>query len=156
MLCRFLIPRTYSVIARPARKPRKWADWLRLAGLMPNASQSSRGVQTMATDGHPCRSMFERHIDDFLYHHRIEHEVEPHYPRHHILNATGLRADWLLADGTYVEALGMMQDAAYAAKASRKIELARLTGIRLITIRPEDLGRISEIFSEWVRASPQR
>ncbi|MEU3455348.1 hypothetical protein ABZ671_17385 [Micromonospora sp. NPDC006766] len=149
MLCRFLIPRTQSPAARPGRKPHTWTDWLKEAGLLVGATRPARGVVTVATDGHLCRSMFERHIDDFLHHNGIDHEVEPHYPRHHLLNTTGLRADWLLTDGTYVEALGMMEQDTYADKVQRKIELANLTGIRLVTVLPNDLNRLPEVFADW-------
>ncbi|WP_433393045.1 hypothetical protein [Micromonospora sp. KLBMP9576] len=150
MLCRFLIPRTTSLTARPGRRQRTWTDWLKIAGLLADASRPARGILSVAADGHLCRSMFERHIDDFLHHHGIAHELEPHYPRHHLLNATGLRADWLLSDGTYVEALGMLEQDAYAAKAQRKIELANLCDIRLVTVRPQDLNRLPEIFADWI------
>ncbi|MFY1661243.1 hypothetical protein [Micromonospora sp. WMMD1274] len=150
MLCRFLIPRTYALTARPGRKQRTWTDWLTVAGLLTDASRPARGILSVAADGHLCRSMFERHIDDFLHHHGIAHDVEPHYPRHHLLNTTGLRADWLLSDGTYVEALGMLQEDDYAAKVQRKTELADLSGIRLVTVRPPDLNRLPEIFADWI------
>lgn len=150
MLCRFLIPLETSSIARPARKPRRWADWVRLAGLTPDATRRSRGTETVATDGHPCRSMLERRIDDFLHQHGIAHEIEPHYPRHPVLNTTGLRADWLLADGTYMEALGMMENSTYAAKVQRKLRLVEVTGTRMVMIRPEDVGRLPELLSEWM------
>ncbi|MEU7673572.1 hypothetical protein AB0C42_01990 [Micromonospora taraxaci] len=150
MLCRFLIPRTNSLTARPGRRRRTWTDWLKVAGLLAEASRPARGILSVATDGHLCRSMFERHIDDFLHHHGIAHEVEPHYPRHHLLNTTGLRADWLLGDGTYVEALGMLEQDAYAAKVQRKTELANLFDIRLITVQPQDLHRLPEIFADWI------
>ncbi|WP_460493316.1 hypothetical protein [Dactylosporangium cerinum] len=150
MLCRFLIPRENLGIARPARRLRKWRDWIELAGLAPDAVRRSRGIETLAADGHRCRSMFERHVDDFFQQHRIAHEVEPHYPRHAVLNTTGLRADWLLADGTFVEALGMLDDDAYAAKVQRKLDLVEATGNRLVTVRPEDVGRLAELFAEWM------
>ncbi|MFY1577425.1 hypothetical protein ACN26Z_21255 [Verrucosispora sp. WMMD703] len=151
MLCRFLIPRTHSLTARPGRMQRTWTDWLRVSGLLGDASRPARGILSIAADGHLCRSMFERHIDDFLHHRGIAHEVEPHYPRHHLLNTTGLRADWLLTDGTYVEALGMLEQDDYAAKVRRKIELADISGIRLVTVRPSDLTRLPEIFADWIR-----
>ncbi|SCL72454.1 hypothetical protein GA0070606_6117 [Micromonospora citrea] len=156
MLCRFLIPRTHALTARPGRRQRTWTDWLMVAGLLADASRPARGILSVAADGHLCRSMFERHIDDFLHHQGIAHEVEPHYPRHHLLNTSGLRADWLLADGTYVEALGMLEQDGYAAKARRKMELARISGIRLVTIRPPDLNRLPEIFADWIPAARGR
>ncbi|WP_137991425.1 hypothetical protein [Streptomyces vilmorinianum] len=152
MLCRFLVPRPIAKLttARPARRLRSWAEWLQLAGVLDDGIRQARGTLTVATDGHLCRSMLERHIDDFFHHWRIGHEPEPHYPRHPELNTTGLRADWLLDDGTFVEALGLMEQERYADKARRKTALADLTDIRLVTVTAADLHRLPEIFAHWL------
>ncbi|MFF0753159.1 hypothetical protein [Streptomyces sp. NPDC004267] len=152
MLCRFLVPRPFARVttARPARATRTWTEWLRLAGVLDDGVRRSMGTVTVASDGHPCRSLFERHVDDFLHHWGVAHEPEPHYPRHPELNTTGLRADWVLADGTYVEALGLMEQERYAQKARRKAELARASGIRLVTVTAGDLDRLPEIFAPWL------
>ncbi|WP_052091535.1 hypothetical protein [Modestobacter caceresii] len=156
MLCRFLIPRPAlaTLRARSYGTARSWAQWLHLADLLEGGLRTSRGTITVATDGHPCRSMLERHVDDFLHHSGIAHDIEPAYPRHPDLNTTGLRADWLLHDSTYVEALGMPDEPAYAAKVARKRELARHTGIPLLTLTAEDLNRLPEIFAAWLPAAP--
>ncbi|QEU83489.1 hypothetical protein [Streptomyces viridosporus] len=152
MLCRFLVPRPGSALlsARPSRPARTWTEWLGHAGLLTDGVRTSMGTATTATDGHLCRSLFERHVDDFLHHRGVAHEPEPAYPRHPELNTTGLRADWRLADGTFVEALGLMTKEAYAAKVARKRELARHHGLRLVTVTAEDLGRLPEIFADWL------
>ncbi|MEW2624064.1 hypothetical protein [Streptomyces sp. NPDC048106] len=152
MLCRFLVPRPASALlgARPTRPARTWTEWLSHAGLLTDGVRTSMGTVTTATDGHLCRSLFERHVDDFLHHRGVAHEPEPAYPRHPELNTTGLRADWRLADGTFVEALGLMTREAYAAKVTRKRELARHHGLRLITVTAEDLSRLPEIFADWL------
>jgi hypothetical protein len=152
MLCRFLIPRpaTAALPARPHRPARTWPEWLHHAGLLNDGLRTARGTISIATDGHLCRSMLERHIDDFLHHQNIAHDVEPTYPHHPELNTTGLRADWRLADGTYVEALGLPDDPAYAAKVARKRQLAALTGIRLITLTADDLDRLPDVFARWL------
>lgn len=85
----------------------------------------------VAADRRLCRSLFERHVDDFFHHWNIAHEPEPHYPYDIELNTTGPRADWLRADGTFVEALGLPDEEGYAAKVDRKLELARRTGMRV-------------------------
>ncbi|MEU8621640.1 hypothetical protein [Streptomyces sp. NPDC048623] len=158
MVCRFLVPRPFARLttARPARPTRSWTEWLRLAGVLRDGVRQGRGTTTLASDGHLCRSLFERHVDDFFHHHGVPHEPEPHYPRHEELNTTGLRADWLLADGTYVEALGLMQQEAYAEKARRKAELARVSGIRLVTVTAGDLDRLPEIFGDWLPGTAGR
>ncbi|WP_189711935.1 hypothetical protein [Streptomyces phaeofaciens] len=152
LLCRFLVPRPGSTLlsTRPARPARTWTEWLQLADLLKDGVRSSMGTVTVATDGHLCRSLFERHVDDFLHHWGVAHEPEPHYPRHPELNTTGLRADWRLADGTFVEALGLMERQTYAAKVARKRELARLAGLRLVTVTAQDLHRLPEIFADWL------
>ncbi|MFJ4584650.1 hypothetical protein [Streptomyces echinatus] len=152
MLRRFLVPRPGSALlsARPARPARTWTEWLAHAGLLTDGVRTSMGTVTQATDGHLCRSLFERHVDDFLHHWGVAHEPEPSYPRHPELNTTGLRADWRLADGTFVEALGLMTQEAYAAKVARKRKLARHHGLRLVTVTAEDLDRLPEIFADWL------
>ena len=95
------------------RKSYAWTDWLAQADLLTDGFRTSRGVTVMAKDGHVCRSLLERQIDDFFYDHGIEHETEPHYPFDPELNVTGYRADWKFPDGTFVEALGFPNDAAY-------------------------------------------
>ncbi|MEW2288816.1 hypothetical protein [Streptomyces sp. NPDC047841] len=156
MLCRFLVPRPASALlsARPARPARTWTEWLAHAGLLTDGVRTSMGTATRATDGHLCRSLFERHVDDFLHHWGVAHEPEPAYPRHPELNTTGLRADWRLADGTFVEALGLLTREAYAAKVTRKRELARRHGLRLVTVTAEDLDRLPEIFAAWLPNTP--
>ncbi|MDF6046442.1 hypothetical protein LRD69_30845 [Streptomyces sp. JH14] len=152
LLCRFLVPRPGSTLlsTRPARPARTWTEWLQFADLLKDGVRSSMGTVTVATDGHLCRSLFERHVDDFLHHWGVMHEQEPYYPRHPELNTTGLRADWRLADGTFVEALGLMEREAYAAKVARKRELARLAGLRLVTVTAQGLHRLPEIFADWL------
>ncbi|AVH93730.1 MULTISPECIES: hypothetical protein [Streptomyces] len=152
MLCRFLAPRPGSALlsTRPTRPARTWTEWLGHAGFLMDGVRTSMGMATTATDGHPCRSLFERHVDDFLHHWGVNHETEPAYPRHPKLNTTGLRADWRLADGTFVEALGLMTKEAYVAKVARKRELARHHGLRLVTVTAEDLNRLPEVFADWL------
>ncbi|MGW2826153.1 hypothetical protein ACWC24_34965 [Streptomyces sp. NPDC001443] len=156
MLCRFLVPRPHSAVlsARPTRPARTWTQWLAHAELLTDGVRTWMGTATTATDGHLCRSLFERHVDDFLHHRGVAHEPEPAYPRHPQLNTTGLRADWRLADGTFVEALGLMTQEAYAAKVTRKRDLARHHGLRLVTITAEDLSRLPEIFADWLPKDP--
>lgn len=55
-----------------------------------------------------------------------------------------------MADGTFVEAFGMLQDARYAAKAARKRKLATLNDIRLVEVTPENLPNLATVFKEWM------
>ncbi|MFB9350205.1 hypothetical protein ACFFUA_22620 [Streptomyces heliomycini] len=72
----------------------------------------------------------------------MTHEVSSGRPP-----TTGLRADWRLADGTFVEALGLMTKEAYAAKLACTREPARHHGLRLVTVTAEDLDRLPEVFA---------
>lgn len=122
---------------------------LRDAEVLPDAYRPSRGVHSMANDGHECRSLFERQVDDFLSAHGIPHEVEPPYPRDDLLNNTGLRGDWLLADGTFVEAAGMT-NAAYMAKLEIKREIAAKYGFNLVVLTIKDLTSLEARFTHWL------
>jgi hypothetical protein len=128
-----------AVIRAVFGKP--WLGVLQATGLVGDEWRQSFGTYCFAADGHPCRSLFERQVDDWLHAHDVEHEVEPIWPRHPTFNPSGrLRADWRLGDGTYVEAAGLMERPEYAAKIATKVQLAAAIGERLIVIEPSDLG----------------
>lgn len=156
MALRILAPRSpgpESSSMRPIRRPRSWIEWLEAADVLRDGYRAGRGTWTKATDGHRCRSLFERHVDDFMSLHGIEHETEPSYPLDDELNPHGLRADWRLDDGTLVEALGLAGDPAYDEKWIRKQALAENNGIRLVAILPEDLVRLTQLLGEWMTPS---
>jgi hypothetical protein len=124
-----------------------WLGVLKVAGLVTDGWKTKRGVMCHAADGHLCRSLLERTIDDWLTSHGIEHEHEPHWPYDPVLNRNRMRrADWLLPDGSFVECAGLMSRPEYALKMAEKRELARLAGITLHMIEPEDMLRLEKIF----------
>ncbi|TCJ31047.1 hypothetical protein [Nocardioides jejuensis] len=128
-----------------------WMQWLQAAGVLEGGWRASRGIISIANDGHHCRSMFERHVDDFFSQNHIPHQCEPTWPYHATHNPTGLRrADWLLPGGVHVEAAGMMSRGDYAAKMSAKVALAEELGIEIIVIQPSDVVRLDEVFSKWL------
>lgn len=94
-----------------------------------------------------CRLLFERTVDDYFTANGIAHEAEPAYPCDGQFNETGLRAAWLLSNGRYVEAAGMMSTAAYAEKMGRKRELVSRHGITLVILVKDGLSRLREIFA---------
>jgi hypothetical protein len=127
-----------------------WGQTLTRAGVI-DGLQSGRGFQSQALDGHWCLSLFELAIDNFMTRHGISHEHEPSWPADPTLNRTGSkRADWLLSDGTYVEAAGMLDDPEYAAKMDAKQELAEAHGLRLLVITPADGARLPAVLQEWL------
>jgi hypothetical protein len=84
-------------------------------------------------------------VENYLIRHGIVHEPEPRYPVHDLNPGGGLRADWRLADGRFVEYAGMMSDSDYAARMAKKVRLARESGIDLIVLLPEDIARLAEV-----------
>ncbi len=126
-----------------------WIEVLRTTGIVPDAWRPARGTYCVAADGHPCRSLAERTIDDWLSCHGVEHQIEPAWPHHPQLNTHGhRRADWRLSDGTYVEYAGLTNED-YLAKIQAKQQLAQHTGIRLIVITPPDLANLTEVLGAW-------
>jgi hypothetical protein len=124
-----------------------WLGALRTAGLVAETWRPSRGTWCHASDGHRCRSLLEKAVDDWLTANGISHECEPRWPRHPELNPSGAkRADWLLPDATYVECAGMLESKDYAEKIALKRQLARALGLALIVIGPTDMHRLEQIF----------
>jgi hypothetical protein len=110
-----------------------WLAVLQAAGLVGDAWRPARGTYCLAADGHLCRSLAERTVDDFLNARGIAHFPEPAYP------GSNSRADWSLPDGTFVEYAGLLSDADYRAKIAAKRTLAAEAGVPLIVLVPEDL-----------------
>ncbi len=139
-----------EVLADLGLKP--WASALEEAGLLPGGElRTSRGVVSRAADGHWCRSLMERTVDDFLYQNGIGHEPEPFWPFHERHNPnTRKRADWRLDDGTLVEAAGLLSDTAYAKRMRDKEQMAADLGIPLLVLVPLDLLRLDLVFAPWL------
>jgi hypothetical protein len=131
-----------------------WLGVLRATGLVGETWRPSRGTWCDASDGHRCRSLLEKAIDDWFSANHVSHECEPRWPRHPEFNPSGAkRADWLLTDGTYVECAGMLQGKTYAEKIALKQQLAKVLGLPLIVIGPTDMHRLSQIFARQTAAS---
>lgn len=156
MLSRMLTARWYETTLGSDRKAYAWTDWLAQAGLLTDGVRTSRGIVVTAKDGHLCRSLLERQIDDFFYDHGIAHEAEPHYPFDAEHNLNGYRADWRLSDGTFVEALGFPNKPEYMAKVAHKLAHADRCGIPVITVTVEDLPSLKVIFHNWLPPEHER
>jgi hypothetical protein len=134
-----------------------WNRLLVATGVAEGFVETKRGLQSEAKDGHWCLSVFERPVDDFLTSRGIEHEHEPRWPKHPDFNPRGAkRADWRLADGTMVEAAGMLADATYAEKISQKRAMAEALGIRLLVLTPEQVLRLDQVFGPWLATTSGR
>lgn len=152
MLLRFMIPRN-GLKTDAGNAWRGWDEWLRSADAPTNQMSKSKnkfGSFGLAADGHACRSDTERKIDNFLHLNGISHTVEPLYPYDEVLNTTGLRGDWLLPNGVFVEAWGLKGQEQYDLKIERKRQLATKNGIHLIEIEPTDMFNLNRIFSGFI------
>lgn len=131
-----------------------WLGTLRAAGLVGETWRPSRGTWCHASDGHRCRSLLEKAIDDWFTANSIPHEREPRWPHHAQLNPSrAKRADWLLPDGTYVEGAGMLESKDYAEKIAVKQHLARALGLALIVVGPTEMHRLGQIFGRQLESA---
>jgi hypothetical protein len=110
-----------------------WFHALVEAGVLENgARKNSRGIQTLAKDGHMCFSLGEKTIDDYLYKNKIKHEREPKYPD------SNYRADFKIGN-IFLEYFGLTGNPDYDIKTKMKKRLCKKHGIKLISIYPKDL-----------------
>lgn len=118
-----------------------WNKAIKAAGFEPN--QASLGFVVVAKDGHICRSVTEKIIDDWLFDNGIIHEKEVLYP------SGTRRADWKVGD-VYIEFLGLDLDSNYLLNIEYRrslIEKRRICqeeGIKLVEIFPQDLECLEE------------
>ncbi|MBI5950478.1 MAG: hypothetical protein HY865_02370 [Chloroflexi bacterium] len=109
-----------------------WLNALIQAGVLEDGTRkTSRGIHTVATDGHVCLSLGEKTIDEFLYSRRIQHEKEPRYPE------GKYRGDFKVGD-IFIEYFGLTGNLEYDMKTKEKIRLCKKHGVTLIAIYPED------------------
>jgi hypothetical protein len=110
-----------------------WLNALIKAGILEDGTRkTSRGIQSIAKDGHVCLSLGEKTIDDYLYAHRVHHEKEPRYPE------SNYRGDFKVGS-TFIEYFGLAGNPEYDTKTKEKIRLCRKHGITLIAMYPLDL-----------------
>ncbi len=110
-----------------------WLNALIKAGILEDGTRkTSRGIQSIAKDGHVCLSLGEKTIDDFLHQHGIAHEKEPKYPE------GNFRGDFKV-NGTMIEYFGLVGNPDYDAKIKEKTRICRKHGITLVAIYPDDL-----------------
>jgi len=110
-----------------------WLNALIQAGVLEDGTRkTSRGIQSIAKDGHVCLSLGEKTIDDYLHSHGISHEKEPRYPE------GNFRGDFKIGD-IFIEYFGLKGNPEYDAKTKEKIRLCKKHNVTLIAIYPEDL-----------------
>ncbi len=110
-----------------------WLNALIQAGILEDGTRrTSRGIQSIAKDGHVCLSLGEKTIDDFLHQHGVHHEKEPKYPE------GNFRGDFKV-NGIIIEYFGLVGNPDYDAKIKEKTRICRKHEITLIAIYPQDL-----------------
>ena len=115
----------------------EYSSWLNVlveAGVLTrNILKTPRGYMCLAEDGHLCRSLGEKNIDDWLYSNGIPHEREVRYP-----GSKAFRADWKVGE-YFIEYWGLKGQEDYDEKMEIKKKLAQKYGISLISITPMEL-----------------
>lgn len=110
-----------------------WLNALIQAGILEDGTRkNSRGIQSIAKDGHICLSLGEKTIDEYLYTNGIHHEKEPKYPE------GNYRGDFKVG-ATFIEYFGLTGNPDYDAKTKEKIRLCKKHNIILVAIYPQDL-----------------
>ena len=116
-----------------------WLQALDAAGVLEGGvRKTKRGYVCIAKDGHECRSIGEKIIDDYLYTHNIPHEKEPFYP-----GERKYRADWKVGK-YFIEFWGLKGEEDYDRKIEEKRKLAQKYAIPLIELTYEDLRKLDE------------
>ena len=127
---------------------RKFGSWLgaliAAEVLTDDCYPTGKGTRCLARDGHECRSLEERQIDDWLYEAGIPHITEPFYSYHQELNPSERsRADWEV-DEVFIEYWGLIGDKEYDKRMRIKRKLAEESGLVLIELYPSDLCDLSQ------------
>jgi len=126
-----------------------WVHALQQADLIGEyVLRTTRGIHTIANDGHLCLSMGERTIDDFLYEHGIDHEKEPSYPE------SNYRADFKVGD-TYIEYFGLVGDPEYEKRMDEKILICDANKIEMIALFPDDLRNEKRLIRKLLKIMPK-
>ena len=110
-----------------------WFDALINSECLENAERKSKfGTWTISKDGHTCKSIAEKNVDDWLFQNNIPHEKEVKYPNSNYI------ADWKV-DGHYIELYGLKGLPAYDEKIIVKRKLAIDGGFKIIELFLDDV-----------------
>jgi len=110
-----------------------WLGALIQAGILEDGTRrTSRGIQTIAKDGHVCLSLGEKTIDDLLYLRGVPHEREPRYPE------SNFKADFKIGS-VFVEYFGLVGAPEYDAKIKKKMRIGKVHALTIVAIYPRDL-----------------
>jgi len=131
---------SYSIVGRgtPRRLNEKYSSWIEFlisVGILKREDilKTPRGYMCISNDGHICRSIGEKNIDDWLYREGIPHEKEVRYP-----GKRAFRTDWKVGK-YFIEFWGLKGQEDYDEKMEIKKKLARENNIPLIGITQADI-----------------
>jgi len=101
-------------------------------------ARSKRGIRAFSGSGYtyegvPCRSALEAMYDAYLHSYGVEHDHEV------IVPGTSYRADVRLADGTYVEIVGMIDFGKYKQKWLKKAEAYEKANLSVKVLTAQDV-----------------
>jgi hypothetical protein len=127
---------------------------LQTAPILEEAADKTEGFREKfpptirASDGHMVRSRGEAMIDAFFYENRIVHAYEKLVP----IEQT-MYCDFYLPElSVYVEFWGMESNPKYKARKLKKLELYRLSDLKLIEIKDEHINNLEDyLMSQLVK-----
>lgn len=126
-----------------------WNKAIIAAGFKPNPVRFSNHF--IAKDGHPCDSLSEKIVDDWLYDHGISHEVKVKYPWNN-----GMSADFKIGE-FYVELFGLTgQLKKYDQLMKLKIQKTKEFNLKLISIYLSDIFPKNKLESKLAVANITR
>jgi hypothetical protein len=110
-----------------------WFEALIKCGCLENAERKSKyGTWNISKDGHTCKSIAEKNVDDWLYENGIQHEKEVRYPNSNYI------ADWKVNDH-FIELYGLKGLSDYDAKIIDKRKYADEGGFKIIELFLKDV-----------------
>lgn len=110
-----------------------WFEALINSSCLENAERKSKyGTWNLSKDGHTCKSIAEKNVDDWLYENDVKHKKEVKYPNSNYI------ADWKV-DGYYIELYGLKGMTNYDLKIIEKKKLAFEGGFKIIELYLDDI-----------------
>ncbi|MBI4844567.1 MAG: hypothetical protein HY809_09645 [Nitrospirae bacterium] len=92
-------------------------------------------------DGHKVRSLSEQTIDNWLFHHKVIHTVEPIVPIPEKL-IPDFMVETINGENIFIEFWGMLDDPLYKERMYKKFKIYADRRLPLIEIRPEHLQNL--------------
>ncbi len=102
----------------------------------------------ISEDGHVLKSKDEARIDDYLYHHKIQHRYEKEYCPNNP-EYEPIKPDWILPDykdlgDVYIEYWGIENNKKYNEEKDYKMKIYKEDKVTLICLYPKDTTNLSE------------